>query len=228
MPGNSKYNGLSAAIAMAALFTATSASAFSVSTGGTAVLNEGLVSSVSGVVTTDFNSGLLSPDYIGGGIKLGSVVGQWAELPGDTSHYLAVDQFDPAVISLGALASYFGYYGGSPDTYNSVQFWHGSDLIEIYTGTQLASFAHVAPDGNWDTGAYWNFTATNSSEWFDTVKMISTSPAFETDNHAVLFAVPEPKTFAISSPVPEPQTYAMLLAGLGLMGFMAYRRSKTS
>ena len=26
------------------------------------------------------------------------------------------------------------------------------------------------------------------------------------------------------SPVPEPETYAMLLAGLGLMGFMAHRR----
>ena len=148
MPGNSEYNGLSAAIAIAALFTATTASAFSVSTGGTAVRNEGLVSSVSGVVTTDFNSGLLPPGYIGGGIRLGSIVGQWAALPGDTSHYLAVDQSSPAMVSLGALASYFGYYGGSPDTYNLVQFWHGNDLIEIYTGTQLASFAHVASDGN--------------------------------------------------------------------------------
>uniref|UniRef100_UPI0035AF2B4B PEP-CTERM sorting domain-containing protein n=1 Tax=Nitrosomonas sp. TaxID=42353 RepID=UPI0035AF2B4B len=27
-------------------------------------------------------------------------------------------------------------------------------------------------------------------------------------------------------PVPEPQTYAMLLAGLGLLGFMAQRRKK--
>ena len=28
----------------------------------------------------------------------------------------------------------------------------------------------------------------------------------------------------VISPVPEPETYAMLLAGLGLIGFMAYRR----
>jgi probable HAF family extracellular repeat protein len=32
---------------------------------------------------------------------------------------------------------------------------------------------------------------------------------------------------AISIPIPEPETYAMLLAGLGLMGFMA-RRQKTA
>ena len=32
----------------------------------------------------------------------------------------------------------------------------------------------------------------------------------------------------ITSPVPEPETYAMLLAGLGLMGAVARRRSKKS
>ena len=29
------------------------------------------------------------------------------------------------------------------------------------------------------------------------------------------------------SPVPEPETYTMLLAGLGLLGFMAPRRKET-
>ena len=28
----------------------------------------------------------------------------------------------------------------------------------------------------------------------------------------------------IGSPIPEPETYAMLLAGLGLLGFIARRR----
>jgi hypothetical protein len=47
---------------------------------------------------------------------------------------------------------------------------------------------------------------------------------------------PEPKDFVdrgawavrdgdVTSAVPEPETYAMLLAGLGLLGFMARRRS---
>lgn len=33
---------------------------------------------------------------------------------------------------------------------------------------------------------------------------------------------------AIAAPVPEPETYAMLLAGLGLVGFMARRRNRTA
>ncbi len=31
-----------------------------------------------------------------------------------------------------------------------------------------------------------------------------------------------------ASPVPEPETYAMLLAGLGLIGFVASRKSRAS
>lgn len=33
-------------------------------------------------------------------------------------------------------------------------------------------------------------------------------------------------TYTFTAPIPEPETYAMLLAGLGLMGFMARRRRK--
>ena len=230
MPRNSKLNGLSAAIAITALFTATSASAFLVTTGGTAALKQGLVSSVPNAITTDFNSGLMPAGYAGGSVVTGNSVGNWASPPGDKSYYLAVGPASPAVISLGSLASYFGYYGGSPDSYNSIQLLLGGAIVENYSGVQLAGFARVATDGNWGTGAYWNFTAANSNEWFDTVKMISTKPAFETDNHAVLFAAQEPQlhTFSVLSPVPEPQTYGMMLAGLGLMGFMAHRRRKIS
>ncbi len=227
---NNRQNGLSVVIATAALFIATPASAFSVTAGGTAVYEQGLVSSVPDVVTMDFNSGLMPAGYTGGLVVTGNSVGNWASPPGDKSHYLVVGPASPAVISLGSLASYFGYYGGSPDSYNLLEFWNGATEVASFTGVQLAAAASTSPNGDQRFGAYWNFTAADSDEWFDTVKMISTQPAFETDNHAVLFAVEELplQTFSVLSPVPEPQTYAMMLAGLGLMGFMAHRRRKIS
>ena len=35
---------------------------------------------------------------------------------------------------------------------------------------------------------------------------------------------PNSRLFVLTAPVPEPETYALLLAGLGLLGFMARRR----
>lgn len=40
--------------------------------------------------------------------------------------------------------------------------------------------------------------------------------------------VPGVGTLLVMTPVPEPQTYALMLAGLGVMGFMARRRSSVS
>ena len=45
-----------------------------------------------------------------------------------------------------------------------------------------------------------------------------------TDVHALPVPEPEPEP----APVPEPETYALLIAGLGLVGFSARRRQKTA
>jgi hypothetical protein len=210
-----KHSKSSIALAVAVFLTATSASAaLSVTIGGNAVANEGLMSSVAGAVTTTFNDGLQPLGYVGGGVVSGSIGNQYASPPDDTSNYFSVgpSTSTPGGITLASLSSYFGYYGGSPDDYNHVDFYNGEVNVGSFSGAALASLAGVADDGNQTVGRFWNFTAQNPNDYFNKVVFSSDQNAFETDNHAVLAAVP------------EPETYAMMLAGLGLMGFVSSRR----
>jgi PEP-CTERM motif len=209
---------LSALVGLVSALSATSASAvINVTMGGTAVANEGLYSSVVGAITTNFNSSLVNPaNYFGGGVVNGNNPGLWASPPSDTSNYFSVGPSTTSIaVTDSGLASYFGYYGGSPDTYNSVTFFNTitDSVVGWFDGAQLAAFAGVPPNGNQAAGFFWNFTASDAGSYFNAVRFDSGSNAFETDNHAVLAAA-----------VPEPETYAMMLIGLGMVGFTARRR----
>jgi PEP-CTERM motif len=199
------------------LVAAQSASAYTINLGGTPLAGQGLVSSVAGAVTTDFNGGLPG-NYSGGLVVSGSLGGQYASPPNDTSKYFTVGGTNPnapspGVVSFGFLAKYFGFYGGSPDAYNGLQLFNGESLVKSFTGADIATFAGVPPNGNQSVGYYFNIFADNSTEYFDKVSFLSSQAAYETDNHAVLAAA-----------VPEPETYAMMMAGLSVMGFVARRR----
>lgn len=182
--------------------------------GGTALAGEGLVTSVAGATTIDFNSGVLPANYIDGALFTGTD-GNHAAPPGDTSKYLSAgissDQHSPVTANFSGL-SYFGFYMGSPDTYNSVTYTFADHSSTTLTGTQLAALAGDAANGNQSVGLYVNAFAGAGSK-ITSVAFSSTQNAFETDNHAFIAAVP------------EPETYAMLLAGLGLLGFMLRRKS---
>jgi hypothetical protein len=204
---NLKLNSVLAAVA---LLAATSASAsYVVTAGGTPVLGEGLTTSVAGATVVDFNSSLVNPSgYTGGAVKNGSLSGNWASPPGDTSNYFSVgpSTSTPGTVLLNSLSQYFGYFGGSPDTYNSVELWRDTTKLATFNGSYLASVVPLAADGNWASGAYWNIWASNSSEYFNKVLFVSSTNAFETDNHASLSAVPLPA--------------AAWLFGSALLGFM--------
>jgi hypothetical protein len=60
----------------------------------------------------------------------------------------------------------------------------------------------------------------------DTIGEYTNSGA--TVNASLVSGLNGPFGIAVSAPVPEPSTYAMMLAGLGLIGFIAYRRKSNS
>jgi len=207
---------LLATMAFATLAVAGTASAVPVFTaGGVAVAGQGLESAVAGATTIDFNSGILPANYTDGSLFTGTD-GNHAAPPSDTSMYLSAgissDQHTPVTATFSGGLSYFGFYMGSPDTYNNVTYTFADHSTTTLTGTQLATLAGDLPNGNQSVGLYINAFAGAGSK-ITSVAFSSGQNAFETDNHAFISAVP------------EPETYGMLLAGLGLMGFMLRRKT---
>ena len=212
MKNNTKLNMFRGAVAAFVMFSATTASAFSVTTGGVNPADgTGLHSAQGWYLENTFDAPDQFGTYIGGAVVQGSDQNLYATPPLDESKYRTVGtnnfQKSPMTITLAAVASYFGYFAGSPDLYNSVAFYFGDRLIAEFGGDDLAAAAQLAPNGDHSAGDYWNFFAESPSEYFNTVKFFSTQNAFETDNHAVN-AVPLPA--------------AAWLFGSALLGFAGF------
>ncbi|MBV8886190.1 MAG: hypothetical protein JO235_19655 [Chroococcidiopsidaceae cyanobacterium CP_BM_RX_35] len=195
--------GLGLLTSMFATVGASSASAFSFSTTphSSACDPNGCTSKVSGAVTVDFNGGAAPTSgfatYTGGAhIVSGSASGLYSAPKGDTTPFLAVGpspNATPVTVNFAAPVDYFGLYLGTPDSYNSISFFNGSNSIASYTGNQfIAGISGTAADDA--TNPYVDFFANGSSEYFNRVVLDSTRQAFETDNHAyrAVSSVPEP------------------------------------
>lgn len=167
-------------------------------------------------VATDANEAL-DMSYAGGNLFNNSIGGITARPPGSVGNFLSVGisggQGGPIVVNLTAApAGYYGFLWGSPDRYNSVEFYDDETLLKSLSGADV--FANPNPangfQGAFSNGQYFNAFA-GHAEQITRVVLRSTGNAFETDNHAVMA-------------VPEPGSYALMLAGLGVMGFVAKRR----
>jgi hypothetical protein len=234
-------------IAAAAVFGLTAASAsavvVSVTPAGAPVTNQGLVSSVSGLAcpnisfndassltvfaspTSQCTGVTYSPDS-GRAYVSGSVSGQHASPPNDTSVFLTVSPNDPGksgatpvTITLPNYANYFGFYAASLDPYNFIEFFDNGNSVGKYSGTDLATLAGVAATGNQGQGFYFNvyLNPKDLLARFDQVVLTSTAYAFETDNHSFGIATPQ------EADVPVPGALALL--GIGALGmFGAGRR----
>jgi len=110
----------------------------------------------------------------------------------------------------GTFYTYLGLWWGSADSYNNINFYKGSDLVQTITGTEAISPSdanghQLAPT----TNLYINFLELPA---FDSFELVSTNYAFEADN------------IAVGMPVPEPGT--ILLLGAGFLGLAIYGKRR--
>ena len=130
----------------------------------------------------------------------------------DTTVYLTVpstDRSGSVDLGLGTTANYFGLLWGSIDNYNTLSFLSGGSVVASFTGADITNPANghqTAPS----TNTYVNFFQLPT---FDSVRVISTNYAFESDNHAWA-----------TLPVPEPSALGLL--GLGLLGVGLIKRKR--
>lgn len=131
----------------------------------------------------------------------------WLSVPDDRSS-------GSASFGLDSNYDYFGLYWGSIDTYNTINFYDDSSLIASFTGGDLQP--PLLAQGSWtnvNSNRFINFFF-NDGDTYNTVELVSTRYAFETDNHA----------YGNVSSVPEPSVLALF--GLGIAGLGFSRRRK--
>ena len=92
----------------------------------------------------------------------------------------------------------------------------GGDSKDIFVNIGSAAQLKFTGDMNHHVTEFINYTATSALTSLSFTSAASGYSGAVLDNVSVTIAVP------------EPDTYAMLLTGLGLMGFMVRRRKKTS
>jgi hypothetical protein len=135
--------------------------------------------------------------------------GYSGNLPNDSTHYLTVPGGASATFTFDGLLSAFSLYMGSPDTFNSIEFFGGGGFHEVLSGTQMFQ-GDTSQDWAWGKRVNFDFGGFN----VDKVVLSSTANSFEVDNAAAAFR----------AAVPEPATWMTLIMGFGTLGAVLRRR----
>jgi hypothetical protein len=107
-----------------------------------------------------------------------------------------------------------GFYWGSIDGYNTIEFFNNGVSVGLLTGTNAALQASLTADGNqgsYNSNRFVDFT--DAGGVFDEVRISSSQNSFE---------------FLNVRGVPEASTWAMIILGFAGVGFVAYRRKQHS
>jgi len=147
-------------------------------------------------------------------IVSGSLPGEYASPPSDSSSYLTVGSAGgPSSVTIDFTnpISYFGFYMGSPDTYNSVTVY-ADDKVQTFSGSDFGFSGPIV--GDTTVGGFVSFNIAGGT--ISKIVLSSSESAFETDNHAFV---------AAPTASPEPGTVILFGAGLGLIG-ISFRRRK--
>jgi hypothetical protein len=178
-----------AALSLAALAPVGAVTVTQSATPTTAILNP---------TTLDF-SGTYSENVSDPGLVPGTRRSPWEGTSLDGSVYSSIT--GEVTYTFGSLHTSFSLVWGSPDSYNSLEFYNGTTLVATILGTSIVGCCG---------GNIVNSLVTISDLQFDSVTFISGTPAFEYAN--------------ISAAVPLPAGGLLLLGALG--GLAALRRRK--
>jgi VCBS repeat-containing protein len=165
-----------------------------------------------GAGTGDFHSAFLDATFTGSGnagIVNGSFSGVTAApffgpLPGnaDITNYLSIGAGGQETITFGSDQNAFGFYWGSVDAANTVNFYNGTTLVASYTGADVAPLFSNGNQSSFSSNGYVEFSSLAA---FNTVVFSTDNTnAFEVDN------ISSGSTAAVSAPVsgmPQNQTF---------------------
>jgi len=152
-------------------------------------------------------SGATSATIVGGTVFAADQTFADDVVPGENFLAAGPTAGQPSVLTFATPVNYISFLWGSPDTYNTLTvFSNGGTTSQTFT---TASMLFPVQNGDQSFNQAVQFVATAGQ--ITGLKFESTINAFEVGRFTV-------------TPVPEPGTYALMLAGLGVMGYVARRR----
>ena len=119
---------------------------------------------------------------------------------------------EPSTVTFDSGIDYISFLWGSPDTYN---------LLTVVTSAGDVNF----------TASGLGFSVTNGDQSFSQYVQFTADAGVDIlglrFNNSPAVNAFEVANFTVTAPVPEPETYALMLAGLGAIGFISRRRRRT-